>query len=74
MPPGWTAAKSSNALDWSESTPTSVEVVLPVTEFCEMATRPFWMMRAVTVAPVVSSTRKMRTRLLAPLARLIGCW
>ena len=74
MPPGWMAAKSSSALDWSESTPTRVEVLLLVTESCETATRPFWMTRAVTVAPLVSSTRKMRTRLLAPLARLIGCW
>jgi len=34
-----------------------VEVVLLVTESCEISVRPLATMRAVTVAPVVSSTR-----------------
>ena len=71
---GWTAAKLSSAVDWSDSTPISVDVVLPVPESWETTTRPFCTIRAVMVAPVVSSRTYVRMRLLAPLARLIDSW
>jgi len=51
-----------------------VDVVLVDAESCETTTRPFWTMRAVMVAPVVSMTAYARIRLVAPLARLIGSW
>ncbi len=50
---GWTAAKPSSEVGWSESTPISVPVPLAAPpESCEAITRPFSTIRALIVEPV----------------------